>query len=765
MANILVVDDDQSIRIEIQSILYDQGHAARLAEDMDAAQEELKQNDIDVVIAGVIPPWSKPLDAVKSIRALAPCAQIILMANDPEDLSISDALSDGAFDCLTRPLCEDAVIKTVDHAVKIKTLEDQNRNYRKKLDRLAAVKTRKMEESEATVRVLLDSSTDAAALMDTSGTILMLNTLMAERANSLPDALVGASFFDTLFLESKNIAKKMVAQVLESKKPIFFQDKREGQIFKNRLYPVFDSKARVTRIAFFSSDITTQRRMEQDRIRLETAIEQSPESIVITNKKAEIQYVNPAFEKITGYSRREIIGKNPRILQSGKQDKAFYAELWRTLTQGDVWRGRLINKKKNGAIFDEDASITPVKNKDGKVSHYVAVKRDVTEEVKLKAQLQRAQEMEAIGVLAGGIAHDFNNILYPIIGYAEICVEDLKADSKNREYVQEILTAAKRAQDLVKQILLFSRQTSEERKPVQIKLILKEILKLIRASLPSTIEIRQNIDSDSLIVADPVEIHQILMNLFTNAYHAMREQGGILDISLSDASLTQQDVSLNKRLKPGPYIKLKVRDTGPGMSRLLIERIFEPYFTNKEKDDGAGLALSMVHGIVTNLKGDITVSSEIGEGTTFTVFIPRIDAFIPETQITAVADLPTGSEQILVVDDERVICKMARNVLQRLGYRVTTFTDSLAALEAFEQAPDHFDLLITDMTMPRMTGVELAQKVLRTRPEFPILLITGYSHLVNKETASSCGFRKVVMKPIIKKDLAQAVHDALGKSS
>jgi len=296
-----------------------------------------------------------------------------------------------------------------------------------------------------------------------------------------------------------------------------------------------------------------------------------------------------------------------------------------------------------------------------------------------------------------------------------------------------------------------------------VKIILKEILELIRASMPTTIDIRRNIVTNRAVLADPVEIHQVLMNLCTNAYHAMREKGGVLDITLTDITLPTDDYSLKLRMTPGPYIKLEVRDTGSGISDFVMERIFEPYFTTKGRGEGTGLGLAMVHGIVTSLNGDVTVSSKVGEGTAFTVYIPRLDVSSHKSENSAISKLSGGNERILLVDDEEPIYKMIKKTLERLGYHVTVHKDSLSALDEFKNSPEAFDLLITDMTMPKMTGLELSRRILSIRSDFPILLLTGYSHQVTEDTIRSFGIRELVMKPVLRKELAEAVRRALDR--
>ncbi|MBU0665296.1 MAG: PAS domain S-box protein [Proteobacteria bacterium] len=527
-------------------------------------------------------------------------------------------------------------------------------------------------------------------------------------------------------------------------------------------YPIFDGNGNLIQIIEYCLDISERKQGEEERRRLVTAIEQGIDSVVITDRDGIIQYVNPGFEKVTGYSKEEAIGQNPRILQSGKQDALFYQEMWRTLTSGKAWRGDLINKKKDGTLFEEEVSITPVLNEAGEIINYVAVKRDVTGEMQLEKQLRQAQKMEAIGTLAGGIAHDFNNILAPILGYSELALARISPGDPLVADLQQVITAAMRAKDLVQQILAFSRQAPQEKKPLQPHLVVKEALKLLRASLPSTIEIREEIPAEcGAILADPTQFHQIVMNLCTNAYHAMRETGGVLRVRLAKITIDDASRVPSVDLARGDYVVLEISDTGCGMEQKTLAHIFDPYFTTKGKGEGTGLGLAVVHGIVKSYQGHITVYSEPGKGTHFHVYLPRIAETHPLTEANHIEAIPTGTERLLVVDDEAVITTMLEVILQGLGYQVRSSSNSLEALALIDQDPMAFDLLITDMTMPHLTGFELAHKALAIRPDLPIILCTGFSELINKEQAQALGIRAYLMKPVSMRELGQKVREVL----
>ena len=499
----------------------------------------------------------------------------------------------------------------------------------------------------------------------------------------------------------------------------------------------------------------------EERNRLVTAIEQAAESVIITDRDGTILYVNSAFESITGYGWQEAVGQNPRILKSEKLGKAFYADMWDTITSGRVWSGHFINKRKDGTLYEEEATISPVRNTSGNIINFVAVKRDLTEEIKLEEKLHQSQKMEAIGTLAGGIAHDFNNILSAIIGYTQLAEYDIPDESKARGSLTEVLNASRRAKDLVKQILAFSRQANQEQKPLQISHIAKEVLNLMRASLPSTIEIRRNIESDlNTVLADPTQIHQVLMNLCTNAAYDMKDSVGVLDVSLANVTIDSNFTAKHPQLGNGAYVRLTVSDTGHGMSDEVMDHIFDPYFTTKEKGGGTGLGLAVVHGIMKSHGGAITVESEVGKGSTFNVYLPAIEREVVKERDTAEL-IPTGHQRILFVDDEPALVDIGKKMLEHLGHEVITRTSSLEAVEAFRNWPDKFDLVITDKTMPQMTGFDLAKELKHIRPDIPILLCTGFSDTTDSDKVKAMGISGLVMKPIVRREMAESIKQVL----
>jgi PAS domain S-box-containing protein len=492
----------------------------------------------------------------------------------------------------------------------------------------------------------------------------------------------------------------------------------------------------------------------------------TPDMFFIADFTGELHRVNPAFKKILGYDHQELIARSCFDFVH-PDDKASTLKAAEKLIHGESmlnFENRILCK--NGDYRWLQWTALPDFEKEvvyGIARDITAQKQAEYDHKKLESQLRQAYKMEAIGTLAGGIAHDFNNILGAVIGYTEMTLSQLPQQDSLARNLQEVLTAGHRARDLVKQILTFSRQAEQQLQPVQVRLIAQEAVKLLRASLPTTIEIRQHIDSDKTVLADPTQVHQIIMNLCTNAGFAMREKGGILGLSLADMVLDGQLAAEYPDLTPGPYLRLTVSDTGRGIPAEIREKIFDPFFTTKAKGEGTGMGLSVVHGIVKSHRGTITVASEPQQGATFQVYLPVIKGGV-EYGIKAEESLPGGNEHILFVDDEKPLVDLGQRMLEGIGYRVTTRTSSIEALELFLAQPERFDLVITDMTMPNMTGKELADEILRIRPDIPLVLCTGYSEIITEKRAKALGIRAFLMKPIVLRELAETIRKVLDES-
>lgn len=771
-AKVLVVDDERAVAKAISEMLRAAGYEAEMAEDVESANKLLAETPYDVVLTDIVLPRVSGNELLRSIKQTSPDVQVIVMSGAPTAETASEALRAGAIDYLFKPIDKQTLLKSIGEAARVKRLEDekaalekQNERYRQLLEELVEERTNELAESEARYRQLVENLHEGILVLDDKCRMTFVNPHMAEILGEPCERLLrtpidefldeaSKTFFGLQFEHWKNGGRAGVDLELL---------RRDGTRVYTRfeVSPAIDANGDFLGMTAAVADLTARREAEREKMYLATALEQVAETILITDSEGVIQYANPAFEQISGYTREEAIGKTPAIVRSGKHDDTFYKSMWDTIKSGESWFGHFINMRKNGTLYEEEASITPVVEETGEVRRFIAVKRDVTDKMLAERRLRQAQKMEAIGALAGGIAHDFNNLLAAIMGYGEIASSELPEDSPLKADLDQILAAGERAKQLVRQILLFCHQADEEQKPVNIHLIVGEVMKLLRPTLPATITIRSCIDKEAgMVCADPTQLHQVIMNLCTNAYHAMKDAGGTLEVGLAPYTVDFEDEQSRLGLPEGHYVRLWVSDTGPGIPTALQERIFEPFFTTKGPDEGTGMGLAIVHGIASSHGGTVTVQSEPGKGAQFDVYFPRL------VQESSNCDKPEtgargGTERILLVDDEVSLCHMVERALKKLGYEVDAVTDSIAALNLFLADPNRFDIIITDHLMPRMTGLQLAESVRMVRSEMPLILLTGSIETVDAGTARAHGFSAFVPKPANLKTIARTVREIL----
>lgn len=503
--------------------------------------------------------------------------------------------------------------------------------------------------------------------------------------------------------------------------------------------------------------------LDGERKKFQFLVDESPLGFALVGKDERFRYLNPRFVELFGYNLEDIPSRQIWL------EKAYPEPRYR---QEITFLWQHAKSTNDPGVFSMSSPLN-LTCKDGKekkvqiriaflaTGEQVATYEDVSAQVRFEEKLRQAQKSEAIATLAGGIAHDFNNILSAIIGYSELIQYSLTPGSEIADNIKEVLTAGLRAKDLTRHILAFSRQIEHERIPLAPHLIVKEALSLLQATLPSNIEIRQDAAPVGNILGDPTQIHQVIMNLGTNAYHAMRERGGVLEVSVRKMTLEPEEKDKQPDLVPGNYIRLSVSDTGVGMAPEVISKIFDPYYTTKTEGEGTGLGLAVTYGIVKSHQGTINVYSEPGKGSIFHVYFPLIERAAGAEEEVGKAILPTGTERILFVDDEISLANLGKQLIESLGYKVVTRTSAREALELFRNKPEMFDLVITDMAMPGMTGAEFATELLRLRPNTPIILCTGFSYSMTEETAKTIGIREFVMKPFVQRDVATIIRKVL----
>ena len=635
-----------------------------------------------------------------------------------------------------------------------------------------------LQESQEKFKGIFEQTYQLSGIIDLQGRVLDVNRTALDLIQADASAVKGRLFWETPFwshsLKEQARAKQAIADAAKGR---LVRYEATNMAWGGRLLnidvsfkQVKNNRGEAAFVIAEGRDITDRKQAEEalreNERRLQALFEANPDPVAVFDRQGRAMFVNPAFTRVFGWPLADMAsGFAPHVPEDLKQQ---FKEKIGSILKGQrkvTFESRRVTKA--GVVLDVAVSAAAIRSESEEIVSIVVNLTDTTPFKKLEAQLRQAQKMEAIGTLAGGIAHDFNNILGAVLGYTELAMYKARDGKDNLKDLEKVFAAGERARNLVKQILSFSRQSEQERTPITVTPIVKEALKLLRASIPANIEIRSALPAESgNISADPTQIHQVLMNLCTNSAHAMKETGGVLEVALKSVMLSESDAVRHADLSPGPCLRLTVSDTGHGMDPGIMDRIFDPFFTTKGRGEGTGMGLSVVHGIVKSHGGSVVVYSEPGRGTTFHLFFPELEQRSPEPAATeASRPPPGGSERILFVDDEETLVDIGRQVLESLGYRTTGTTSSIDALERFKADPGAFDLVITDQTMPRMTGIELARELLAVQPHLPIILCTGFSSMVTMENAPEMGFCSLVTKPMLTQEIAVAIRSALDAKS
>lgn len=623
-----------------------------------------------------------------------------------------------------------------------------------------------LAESEARFRSLIENASDVITLLDSRG-VIVYQSPSAERVLGYGrDAMIGRRGLEFVWEDDRPRVAREFQAALDNPDRVWqveFRVRHANGTWRHveAAHKLYASAASEKIIVCNLRDVTERKEAEAEIRRLAAAVEQAAEAVIICEPDGAIQYGNHAMLDLTQYSYDALpdVSIQSLFTAEDEEDDAPLEAFHAALRNGATWQGRLKACRCNGEPFPCDVTLSPVRDEQQRLLHGVVLLRDMTREVRLEAQIRQQQKLEAIGTLAGGIAHDFNNILSAILGYTEMAMLGLAEDpSAVSGDLEQVVKAGQRARDLVRQILTFSRKTEVGRAPVKTDLILAEAAQLLRATLPSNIELETEFDeSCGPVLLDPTHLHQVIMNLCINSFQAMHEKGGTLRIESRQVMVDDAMAREYHDLTPGPYVKIAVQDTGHGMDRAVMERIFEPFFTTKSEQEGTGLGLSTAYGLIKEAGGSILVYSEVGRGTTMHVYIPALQVE-SKPQVAAKTVMGHGrGERVLVVDDEPAIVTVAAKMLERLGYHPVPFTNSHKALDQFRQEPHTFDVVMTDYSMPDMSGLQLAAEIREVRPDMPILLTSGFHEAFQRRDTSELPIDEVVAKPFDYQSLSDAI--------
>jgi PAS domain S-box-containing protein len=609
----------------------------------------------------------------------------------------------------------------------------------------------------------VDASPMGIAVLNREGNVMAWNSA-AERIFGWQKAEVLKGPLPTVPTDKRAEHRALLDQVMAGEALVGIEvvrQKKDGSLINIGLWaaPLHDDQGGACSVVGIMVDITERKQAER-RIRLQAmALDAAASGIVITDREGTIIWVNPAYTRLTGYSAEEAIGQTPRLHKSGAHNQAFYHNLWETILAGRVWQGETVNRRKDGSLYTEDQTITPVLDERGNITHFIAIKQDITERKRLEDRLRQAQKLEAIGLLAGGIAHDFNNHLNGIIGFAELALEQMPADGKGHHYLSKVPEIGRRAADLVGQVLSFARKTSLQRTPLDLDPLLQETVSILRRTLPETIAIELEPTHELLVVnADSGQVQQILLNLATNARDAM-PQGGTLTLRLTPVTLIEASLGGHPERRLGAFACLTVADNGTGIPAAIRDRLFEPFFTTKETGHGTGLGLASVHGIAHQHEGWVEVETAEGQGSAFHVFLPLISIRV-EAVPSAEKTLLRGTETLLLVEDNPMVLELGEILLSDLGYTVLSAADGVEALATF-QAHSDIALVLTDAIMPRMGAAALIPALRALNPDIKVLVATGYAPDEIQHSLESSGVAGYVRKPFSQVDLATAVRAAI----
>jgi len=757
--HILHLEDDLNDARLIQSYLVDGGLDCTITrvDNRTDFMAMLEHGWVDLILSDYAVPGFDGMTALKVVRERWPVLPFVLVSGTLGEEVAVESLKSGATDYVLK----DGLTRLA--PVVGRAMAELEREFER---RRAEVELR---WKTALLEAQVNASIDGILVVDEHGRKLVQNERMVELwhlpphiSEDVDDAAELAFVLEQVSDPEAFLEKVKYLYAHPEKISRDEIERRDGTVLDRYSAPVQGKQGKQYGRIWVFRDITLLKQTEAQLRKLSQAVEQSPAMVVITDLSGGIEYVNPKFSQVTGYTFAEVAGLNPRVLKSGKLEPEFYQDLWRTIKSGRAWQGEFHNRKKNGELFWERATISPITNPRGTVTNFLAIKEDITEHKQLEAQFRQAQKMEAVGRLAAGVAHDFNNLLTVILGYSDLLLGELAAGSGQRDSLEEVKKAGERAAGLTRQLLAFSRQQLLEPRDVDLNATVSDCARMLQRLVGEDINLDVVLDAGlPHVKVDPGQLEQALINLVVNARDAITQFGKIT-IATSRIVLAETDCRLYPQTRPGPQVVLSVADTGGGMDEATLARIYEPFFTTKEPGKGTGLGLAMVFGFIQQSGGHMTVASAPGQGTTFKIHLPALaGAVLAAVNGEWVEPLPGGTETILLVEDESAVRQLSRQLLEARGYTVLEAARGDDALFLAETHPGRIDLLLSDVVMPGMSGGQLAEGMCRQRPDIKILLVSGYTgEALNRHGGVGPGMN-LLPKPFTVSSLAVKVREVL----
>ena len=772
---ILIVDDDPTNLLLITHYLKDKNYSVCTAENGATGLDVACQQQPDLILLDIQMPVMDGFtvcNALKSADETTHIPVIFMTALSGQENRIK-GFDLGAVDYVIKPVIKQELLARINVHLQMRKLTQDLQSANSSMETLVQLRTEELERVNSKLRKtavfnqqIVDSIDEGVVIYGPDLKYRFFNTFMERISGFGANEAVGRSVFDIFPQERGTVVEEHLLKALDGQKtPAFdFYIGYSSTWLSVKYSPIFNADGEVIGVLGIGTDITGRKRFEEQLRKLSMIVEQIPETIVITDPAGTIEYVNSSFSELTGYTTHEAIGQNPRILKAEDTPQWVHRDLWDTISSGLIWKGELHNRKKNGELFWEQATIAPFRNTDGSLKGYIAIKEDITARKELQRQLEQSQKMEAIGLLAGGIAHDFNNILTVIHGFCTIMQMDMDKDDPNQESLHEVVTAAERAGELTNSLLAFSRKQVMNIHMVEIKSVVTDVGKLLRRIIGEDIKLEIVFKGEQLYVdIDITRISQVLINLATNARDAM-PHGGRIIIEVEPVEFGGSEL-YNQNLCPiGTFILIRVSDTGSGIQEDILDKIFEPFYTSKHADKGTGLGLSIVYGIVMQHNGYITVNSSLGNGTTFNIYLPVSRGDNVEKQLfPKMEPFREGDETILVADDEPATRGFLYKLLNKYGYKVILAEDGLDAVDKYAAGKNEIAMVILDVMMPGISGKEALDRMRAIKPDLNALFLSGYeADLLQKKYDMHENY-ELLNKPVFAVTLLDKIREILDR--